>query len=224
MRSSIVSTIAAGVCAALMLPACAAGRKHAGGASEHPARDVVRYNGASVEGKVERALQLAPPVPLEDAEERDRRIRQLQLEAAPCDLQVESVPHGIRMTFFAREGGNLDAEGIREQVQLIVRVHNRLFAVPEMPEQVPETSPLVLDHRRPDHSPLRALMAIPSRASWEPTPRGARLVLTTGDPRDLEDLRAHVRWHAPELLPELMSESKRCPDVPADVRAHFRAR
>jgi hypothetical protein len=79
----------------------------------------------------------------------------------------------------------------------------------------------VLDPTRADHSPLRALMAIPSLASWEETPGGARLMLITNDPRDVEDLRAHVRWNAPELLPEVMAERKRCPDVPEDLRARL---
>ena len=65
------------------------------------------------------------------------------------------------------------------------------------------------------------MMAIPSRASWEETRNGAKLVLTADSDEDLADLRAHVRWHAPELLPEVMSERKRCPDIPVDVRAQL---
>jgi hypothetical protein len=115
-----------------------------------------------------------------------------------------------------------EATEIQSQVELITRVHNKLHQVPETGiEGMPEPQALRLDATRPDHAPLRALLAIPSRASWEPTENGARLVLNSADARDLDDLRAHVRWNAPQLLPEVMWSRTRCPDVPGDLRAAY---
>lgn len=192
-------------------------------AEEPKPKKIVVYNGATVEAKLDRATaRLTPPPPLETEEERQARVRGLSLAAMPCDVRVESIDGGISVTFFAREGSQLEATEIQEQVALITRVHNKLFHVPEVVvEAEPESQPLVLEPTRPDHSPLRALLAIPSRASWEATADGARLDLITNDPTDVEDLRAHVRWNAPELLPEVMSERKRCPDVPDDLRARL---
>jgi hypothetical protein len=190
--------------------------------SQPKAKKIIVYNGGTVEGRLERATAPSAPRPFETEDEQRARVHQLSLEAMPCDVRVESVPHGISITFFVREGSRLEASQIQEQVALITRIHNKLFHVPEvLIEGAPESQPLVLDATRPDHSPLRALMAIPSLASWEETPGGARLTLITNDPRDVEDLRAHVRWNAPELLPEVMAERKRCPDVPEDLRARL---
>jgi hypothetical protein len=186
------------------------------------AQDRVVYNGATVEADVQQALAPTPPRPLETEEEKQARLRELKLQASPCDLQIESVPHGIAVTFFARDGSELDAGGIQDQVELITRVHNKIHQVPETGiEGVPEPERPRLDANRADHAPLRALLAIPSRAFWESTDKGARLVLTSADAKDLEDLRAHVRWNAPQLLPEVMWNRTRCPDVPDDLRAQF---
>ncbi len=206
---------------ALVLAGCGSGLEQARASEPKPSKVVV-YNGATMESKLERATHPTSPAPLETEDEKQARVRSLSLDSMPCDVRVESIPHGIEVTFFIRDGARMEAEDIREQVALITRVHNKLFRVPEVViEAAPESHELVLDPRRPDHSPLRALMAIPSHATFSDTPGGAKLVLTTNDPKDVEDLRAHVRWHAPELLPEVMSERKRCPDVPEDLRARL---
>jgi hypothetical protein len=181
---------------------------------------LVVYNGATVESEVQQAVAQRPPRPLETDDEKRARVGGLRLQASPCDLQVESVPHGIAVTFFARDGSQLEAEEIQNQVELITRVHNKIHRVPETGiEGMPEPQALHFDVNRADHAPLRALLAIPTRASWEPTDKGARLVLTSADAKDIEDLRAHVRWNAPQLLPEVMWNRTRCPDVPDDLRA-----
>jgi hypothetical protein len=174
------------------------------------------YDGAAVEGRVQQALAPASR-PLETEEQR------LGLQAAPCELRVSSVSHGIAITFFARDGGEMEATEIQDEVELITRVHNKIHGVPETGiEGMPEPEPLRVNLNRADHAPLRALLAIPSRAISEPTDNGARLVLTSADAKDLEDLRAHVRWNAPQLLPEVMWNRTRCPDVPDDLHARSR--
>jgi hypothetical protein len=199
---------------------CSSSVKHAR-VSKPKTEKIVVYNGATIESKLASATERpVPPPPLETEDERQARVRALSLETMPCDVRVESIPQGIAVTFFARDGSNMEASQIQEQVALITRVHNTLFRVPELTiEAAAQSEPVVLQPGRPDHAPLRALMAIPSRASWEETADGARLVLLTDDPKDVDDLRAHVRWNAPELLPEVMSERKRCPDLPDDLRA-----
>jgi hypothetical protein len=179
------------------------------------------FDGAAVEGRLQRALAPASR-PLETEEERQAHLQRLGLQASPCDLQVSSVPHGIAISFFAREGSSMEATEIQDQVELITRVHNKIHGVPETGiEGMPEPEPLRFDVNRADHAPLRALLAIPSRAIAEPTDNGARLVLTSADAKDLEDLRAHVRWNAPQLLPEVMWNRTRCPDVPDDLHARY---
>jgi hypothetical protein len=208
--------------AAVTLPSCASDLQRARKTPRAAERTALIYNGATVEGKVANSLQPTPPAPLETEDEQRARKSGLSLQAMPCDVLVESVPHGISVTFFAKAGGGLEAREIREQVALLTRVHNKMFQLPDATvEGGPESVPLALDSNRPDHAPLRALMAIPSRATFEDTQDGAKLVLTADSEKDLADLRAHVRWNAPELLPELMSERKRCPDIPVDVRAQL---
>lgn len=222
MKWSNMAPVAA-LAAAIALPSCASDSQNTRTARSVPEQKrALIYNGASVEGKVANALAPKPPEPLETDDEREQRIKGLRLDAMPCDLIVESVPHGIAMTFFAKAGGKLEAHDIQDQVALLSRVHNKMFQLPDATvEGGPASVPLDLQANRPDHAPLRAMMAIPSRATWEETPTGAKLVLTADSEEDLADLRAHVRWNAPELLPEVMAERKRCPDVPADVRAQL---
>jgi hypothetical protein len=66
-------------------------------------RKVVVYDGAMVEGQLEQALEPSSPRPLETEDEKRAQVRALSLQHSPCDLQIESVPHGIAITFFARE-------------------------------------------------------------------------------------------------------------------------
>lgn len=220
MRSSYVCQLA--LVASLVAAGCASSQPNQRARSTAKDQKAVVYNGAAVEGEVQQALAAVPPRPLETEEEKQAQLRELRLQASPCDLQIQSVPHGIAITFFARDGSNLDAREIQDQVELITRVHNKIHQVPETGiEGMPEPQLLHFDPNRADHAPLRALLAIPSRAVSEPAENGARLVLTSADAKDIEDLRAHVRWNAPQLLPEVMWNRTRCPDVPDDLRAQY---
>jgi hypothetical protein len=207
------------VCAlALFASACASSSQPAQPARQAESPKVLVYSGATVEAEVARAI--APPPPLEPDGRKQMLVRELGAEVMPCDLLVESIPSGVAITFFTRNGSNMHKAQIREQVELLAHVHNTFFDVPEAsPGVIDEPLSLHFDPSRTDHAPLRALMAIPSRAEVEDAPRGARLLLTTPDAKDLADLRAHVLWHAQELLPEIMLGRTRCPHVPAELRA-----
>ncbi len=220
MRSSITLTVCAFIGSSLLLSGCVSDVNRARKKPQAPDRESLIYNGATVEERVGNALQPRSPAPLETEEERQARIAGHTLAASPCDLHIQSIPHGIAISFLTKPGSDVEVGEIREQVELLARMHNKLFQVPEATVENGPAVPVRLDPTRADHAPLRALMAIPSRASWEETPGGARLVLSADSEEDLADLRAHVRWHAPQLLPNVMSARKRCPQVP-DLQARL---
>ena len=68
---------------------------------------------------------------------------------------------------------------------------------------------------------LREIMAFEPAVSVEPARSGVRLVFVAKDPKKVEPLRASVRWHAADLLPDaaLDGERSECVRLPAVVAA-----
>lgn len=139
---------------------------------------------------------------------RDERRALLQADASdeteqhegrpPCALFMEEVPGGLALVFTAP--GESVPE-LRQRVRAIAERYNR---------RDPHARKLTEDL-------LTAKVQVSAVASEQSVPGGARLVLRTEKPREVEALRALMRWHAADLLPGVGVEAARqgpCPTVP----------
>jgi hypothetical protein len=81
-------------------------------------------------------------------------------------------------------------------------------------QSAPSASNEPVDASRVSMHGVRQIMELRPDVAAEYSPEGARLVLSTKNPGDVEKLRARVRWHAAELVPSATTDPKACIRVP----------
>jgi hypothetical protein len=120
---------------------------------------------------------------------------------APCAVHSEAVPQGIALHFDSRTAPP-------EEIQKHAR---RLAQIIEELRKHGEASP------DPETFGLRQIAALEPQVVAIPNRDGARLVLTTSEPTEVEALRAEVIWHTADLLPDLLRDQQGCPAVPGET-------